>query len=84
MIKTEGNKKQYINNAKRYIRISFESLLNYSAKTSRHLKKWQTKEIEEEINSVIANLKAGNEQVAMRNLQETFNLVAIKLAKKFN
>lgn len=84
MIKTAGNKKQYKNNAKRYIRISFESLLNYSAKTNRHLKKWQTKEIEEEINLVIANLKANNEQAALRNLQETFNLVAIKLANKFD
>ncbi len=83
MIKTEGNKKQYKNNAIRYIRISFESLLQYSTKENRHLKKWMTDEMEEILNQIIGFLKAKDEKTALKKLNELFELVAENLATKF-
>ncbi len=83
MIKTEGNKKQYKNNAIRYIRISFESLLQYSTKKNRHLKKWMTDEMEESLSQIVGFLKAKDEKTALKKLNELFELVAKNLATKF-
>lgn len=83
MIKTDGNKKQYKNNAARYIRISFESLLKYSTKMNRNQKKWQTNEIKTKINKTLDSLKSGDEKSAAIELHNAFALVAQKLAEKF-
>jgi len=83
MIKTEGNKKQYKNNAIRYIRISFESLLQYSTKKNRHLKKWMTDEMEEDLSQIVNLLKSKDEKTALKKLNELFELVAKNLATKF-
>lgn len=84
MVKTEGNKKQYKNNAVRYIRISFESLLKYSTKRNRNQKKWQTNEIKGKINKTLNYLKSGDEKSAVKELHNVFALIAQKLAEKFN
>lgn len=83
MVKTNGTKKQYTNNAKRYIRISLEALKQYSLKENRNLKKWLTDEVEESLAKVIKHLERGNEKKARACLFETFELVAKNLAKKF-
>lgn len=83
MIKTKGTKKQYRNNAKRYVRISFESLKKYSLKKNRNLKRWLTDEIEDSLKDVIQYLKDGNEKRALSRLFEVFKMVSVNLAKKF-
>lgn len=83
MVKTNGTKKQYTNNAKRYIRISLEALKQYSLKENRNLKKWLTDEVEESLAKVIKHLERGNEKKARACLFETFEIVAKNLAKKF-
>lgn len=84
MVKTEGNKKQYRNNAARYIRISFESLLKYSTKMNRNQGKWQTSEIKEKINKILNSLKIGDEKSAVKEFHNTFALIGQRLANKFN
>jgi len=83
MVKINGTKKQYANNAKRYIRISLDSLKQYSLKKNRNLKKWLTDEIAENLSQVIKHLERGNEKKALACLFETFEIVAKNLAKKF-
>lgn len=83
MIKTKGTKKQYKNNAERYIRISFESLKQYSQKKNRNLKKWLTKDIENNLREIVQYLKNGNENKALSKLLATFKIVAENLTKKF-
>jgi len=83
MIKTKGTKKQYRNNAERYIRISFESLEQYSQKKNRNLKKWLNEDIEDALKEVVLYLKNGNENKALSQLLITFKVVAENLAKKF-
>lgn len=84
MIKTEGDKKQYKNNAKRYIRIAFESLIEYSKKTNRKMKGWQTAEIKEVLDKTIKLLKAKNEKLALEELNKIFQIIAQKLTEKFD
>ncbi|MFH1656940.1 MAG: hypothetical protein ABH919_00515 [bacterium] len=84
MVKTKGTKKQYRNNAKRYIRISFESLKQYSLKRNRNLKKWLTGKIEDNLKEVVRCLENGNEKRALLQLFNVFKIVAEGLAKKFN
>lgn len=83
MIKTRGTKKQYTNNAKRYTRISFESLKQYSLKENRNLKKWLSSEVENELLLVIDYLKQKNEKKAILELFKTFKIIAENLAKKY-
>lgn len=84
MIKTKGTKKQYKNNAERYIRISFESLEQYSQKKNRNLKRWLTEDIKNSLREVLQYLKNGNEDKALSRLLATLKIVAKNLAKKFS
>lgn len=84
MIKAEGNKKQYKNNADRYIRISFESLLKYSSKTNRNLKDWPISEIKKRLDLLLNYLKANREKESLKKLQNIFKVIAIRLARKLN
>ena len=84
MIKISGKKKQYANNAKRYIRISLESLKQYSLKKNRNLKKWLNDDTEENLAQVVKYLESGNEKKALSKLFETFEVVAKHLSTKFN
>jgi hypothetical protein len=83
MVKTNGTKKQYTNNAKRYIRISIESLKQYSLKKNRNLKKWLTDEIEENLSQVIKFLENKDEKKALSKLFGTFEIVAKQLSERF-
>jgi len=84
IVKIKGSKKQYKNNAKRYIRISFESLEQYSQKKNRNLKKWLTKDIENNLRKVVQYLENRNENKALLKLLATFKIAAESLAKKFS
>lgn len=84
MVKTIGTKKQYANNAKRYIRISFESLKQYSLKKNRNLKNWLDDGTKEKLNEVITALTAKQDKKALSKLNETFEIIAEQLSKKFN
>ncbi|MHA1252643.1 MAG: Alw26I/Eco31I/Esp3I family type II restriction endonuclease [Candidatus Helarchaeota archaeon] len=55
--KKEGNKKQYQNNAARYIRIAFESLEEYHKKRNRKLKKLSNMNLDQEFNDILTLLK---------------------------
>jgi hypothetical protein len=83
MIKIKGDKKQYLNNAKRYIRIALESLKEYSLKKNRHLKSFLTKDVQENLDSVIDALKQKNEKIALSKLYKTFEIIAKNLGKDF-
>ena len=84
MTKTKGIKKQYKNNAERYIRISFESLEQYSLKKNRNLKKRLTDEAESSLKETIRDLENGDEKKALLRLHKTFKIVAKNLVKKFS
>jgi hypothetical protein len=84
MVKTVGTKKQYANNAKRYIRISFESLKQYSLKKNRNLKNWLDDDIKGKLNEVTTALDEKQDKKALLKLNETFEIIAEQLSKKFN
>jgi len=84
IIKVLGNKKQYRNNAKRYIRISFSSLKQYTAKENRHLKNCLSETDHVELEKVLQILNDGGEKEALTQLNKLFSLLAHNLAKKFN
>lgn len=83
MVKKVGDKKQYENNIKRYIRISLDSLKKYTEKENRHNKNWRTKEVDVKLNEVIKNLEQKEEKEALKNLKVLFKLVSTNLAKNF-
>lgn len=84
MVKTKGTKKQYANNAKRYIRISLESLRQYSLKKNRNLKNWLNDDIKEKLDEVINALNEKQEKTALSKLNKAFEIIAEQLSKKFN
>lgn len=84
MIKTCGTKKQYINNAKRYVRISLESLKQYSLKKNRNQNKWLNNEIIASLDDVDRLLKSRDEEKALARFFEICNVIAEQLSKKFN
>ena len=84
MIKTKGTKKQYRNNTKRYIRISFESLKQYSLKKNRNLKQWLINDIESILEEAVQYIKQGEEKKALSKLFSAFEVVAKNLTRKFN
>jgi len=84
MVKTKGTKKQYTNNAKRYIRISLESLKQYSLKKNRNLKNWLNDDIKEKLDEVINALNEKEDKIALSKLNKAFEIIAEQLSKKFN
>ncbi len=84
MIKTKGAKKQYRNNAKRYIRISFESLKQYTLKKNRNLKGRFINSIENNLKEVTQSLENKNEKIALSKLFNIFKMVAENLVKEFD
>ena len=83
MIKTAGDKKQYKNNTKRYIRISIDSLKKYIGKENRHNKDWRTEEIDIELNKIIKHLEKNQEKLALKNVYALFKTISFNLAKNF-
>lgn len=83
MIKTAGNKKQYTNNAKRYIRISLESLKAYQKVKNRNTPICKLESVQEMLNKTISLLKDNKTVEAKKSLYKTCSLLAVELAKKF-
>lgn len=83
MIRTIGSKKQYSNNAKRYVRIAFESLKAYTLKENRHLKNFLTNDIQDNLTLITSALELKNEDLALNRLNKTFEVIALDLCKNF-
>lgn len=64
------------NNARRYIRIAFESLEEYRQKENRKQYAWNNPEIDEEINDVLNFLSQKNEERALLRLKAIFEKLA--------
>ena len=84
MIKKKGSKKQYENNAKRYIRKSLLSLEKYASKGNRKLTNWHDEEIDEGIGKIIAFLNSKKEIEAKKQLFSILKRLALKLEEQFN
>ena len=74
--KTLGSKKQYENNAKRYVRKSIESLDEYQDKTNRKTKLWISNDIDEKIICILMYLEVKDFVVARKLLQELLEIFA--------
>ena len=83
MIKKPGKMKQYENNAKRYIRISLESLKAYSKVGNRNTSSQQSKFVKELIAETVAFLRSKKEKDAEASLKKVFMQIAEELAKDF-
>lgn len=83
MIKTEGNKKQYQNNAKRYIRKSLEALEKYGEVENRNTQSWGMVKIDEMVNKLLDDLKNNDEKAAFEKLEDIFEELAENARKKF-
>ena len=76
MIKHRGNKKQYRNNAERYIRISFDSLKNYENKKNRRVSRWNNKKIDFFLKKTLDLLSQHKEKKALVPLRILFRTLA--------
>jgi hypothetical protein len=83
MVKTLGDKKQYRNNAKRYIRKSFDVLNNYAKVSNRNTKVLQTEEVSANLNELIKNLIKKDYVKARRNLDKIFDEMATFYYEEF-
>ncbi len=83
MIKTAGNKKQYTNNAKRYIRISLESLKAYQKVKNRNTPICKLESVQEMLNKTILLLKDNKTVEAKESLYKACSVLAVELAKQF-
>jgi len=83
IIRKHGLKKQYKNNADRYIRIAFESLEKYQNKENRRVGMWKNKEVDALVASVLENLQKGNEKSALENIHLALQKLANDALKDF-
>jgi hypothetical protein len=83
MIKKIGTKKQYSNNAKRYIRKSFDVLKKYRIVKKRNTKIITSSEIKSSMEAFFQLLKAGKEKEARKKLDLVFSIIGDKLTKNF-
>ncbi len=83
MIKISGDKKQYANNAKRYIRISLESLKAYQKVKNRNIQTLKSKNLQEMIDKIILLLKNKKIKEAKASLYKVCSRLADELAKDF-
>lgn len=84
MTKKKGTKKQYVNNANRYIRISFDSLKKYQAKNNRRVKLWNNKKVDELLANTLISLKNKREKEAKKILKKIFQILAKEALLEFN
>jgi len=82
VIKIPGNKKQYRNNASRYVRIAFESLKKYQEKERRVLK-WDDPRVDSLINLTIEYLRRGEEKEALKTLRRILMQLAENAREDF-
>lgn len=83
MIKKPGKKKQYKNNAKRYIRISIESLKAYKNVKNRNTKTVKSKEIQSTLDKTLLLLKNKKYSQAKKSLHNVCKKLSKELAKEF-
>lgn len=83
MIKKPGRIKQYENNAKRYIRISLESLNAYSKVENRNTISKQSEIVKKILSETLSLLKNKKEKDAEASLKKVFMQIAEELAKDF-
>lgn len=83
MIKKEGDKKQYDNNAKRYIRKSFEALDKYAVVANRNTKVLKSDNISNLLNLILKNLSKKDYSKARNNLNLIFDDIANSCSKEF-
>jgi hypothetical protein len=83
MIKKPGMIKQYENNAKRYVRISLESLKAYSKVENRNTGSEQSETVKKLIAKTITFLKDKKEKDAVVSLKKVFEQIANEMTKLF-
>jgi len=83
MVKVPGDKKQYFNNAKRYIRISLESLEAYQKVGNRNTSDYYSQDVQRQLASVLILLKNKQNTEAKEGILKTCSILAIDLAKTF-
>ncbi len=83
MIKTPGKKKQYENNAKRYIKISLESLKAYRKVKNRNTQIIKSKKIQDMLDKTILLLKDKKTDKAKSSLNKICSELANSLARDF-
>lgn len=81
--KTSGTKKQYENNAKRYVRKSIESLDEYQKKINRKTKLWISNQIDEKIICILMYLEIKDFDTARKLLQELLQIFANHAEKEY-
>ncbi len=83
IFKTKGSKRQYQNNAKRYVRISLEALKKYVKVSNRNVKELINDTISPMIKTVVLHLKMGKPKEAKRVLYSILDTIAAELACDF-
>lgn len=83
MVKKKGSKKQYENNAKRYIRKSFGSLRKYKEGGSRRVFKWNNAKVDELVKSSLKCLRKGEETEALKLINGALNELAEDALSEF-
>lgn len=83
MVKVKGTKKQYDNNAKRYIRKSLKALEKYAEKKNRKLDDLDNPEINKDINQLLKYIKDGKFDDAKKVLLGIFQELASIAEKEF-
>lgn len=84
IIKKKGTKKQYKNNAERYIRKSMISLEKYSQKTNRRLTDWKDSILDLHLKQILSYLKNEKESEAEKMTIKILKRLAEKAEKEFD
>jgi len=79
-LKSENKKK----NAKRYIRISFESLEDYRAKKNRRVKQWASEKVNEHLEKLFRILEDAEMSKADKQLNKIIFLLSVLAIKDFS
>jgi len=83
MIRIPGRKKQYENNAKRYIRIAFEALQKYQKKENRRVGLWKNRDVDLLVTSTLEQLQKGDEKSALTKIHSALQKLANDALKDF-
>mgnify|MGYP001578234931 CR=1 FL=1 len=83
IVKIKGTKKQYVNNAARYVRKSLASLGKYDEKENRKLSEWNNKEIDIKIEKMLDFLSSNNSSEAKATLLDILRELAVIADKDF-
>ncbi|MFH1745024.1 MAG: hypothetical protein ABH881_02555 [bacterium] len=83
MTKIPGKKKQYKNNAKRYIRISLESLAAYREVKNRNTQTRQSKKVRDALDKTLLLLKNKHNAGAKKSLYKVCSILSKESAKNY-